>query len=84
LKNNKQENNGFRLSVMDVDNNTPVKFNVKTDMGSIHLDNGAGLWHLGTPFEGKANAGENALTLACLLHPTPALSGFPHQVAKKL
>ncbi|AJD96208.1 isochorismate synthase EntC [Salmonella enterica] len=42
------------------------------------------LWHLGTPFEGKANAGENALTLACLLHPTPALSGFPHQAAKKL
>ncbi|HCL5335201.1 TPA: isochorismate synthase EntC [Salmonella enterica] len=42
------------------------------------------LWHLGTPFEGKANAGENALTLACLLHPTPALSGFPHQIAKKL
>ncbi|EDW0110867.1 isochorismate synthase EntC [Salmonella enterica] len=42
------------------------------------------LWHLGTPFEGKANAEENALTLACLLHPTPALSGFPHQVAKKL
>lgn len=41
------------------------------------------LWHLGTPFEGKANAGENALTLACLLHPTPALSGFPHQAAKK-
>ncbi|ECG8588279.1 isochorismate synthase EntC [Salmonella enterica subsp. salamae] len=42
------------------------------------------LWHLGTPFEGKANAGENALTLACLLHPTPALSGFPHQAAKTL
>lgn len=42
LKNNKQENNGFRLSVMDVDNNTPVQFNVKTDMGSIHLDSGAG------------------------------------------
>ncbi|EEC5264807.1 fimbrial protein [Salmonella enterica subsp. enterica] len=42
LKNNKQENNGFRLSVMDVDNNTPVKFNVKENMGSIHLDNGAG------------------------------------------
>ncbi|MEG0800330.1 MAG: isochorismate synthase EntC [Citrobacter sp.] len=42
------------------------------------------LWHLGTPFEGKANAQENALTLACLLHPTPALSGFPHQVARKL
>ncbi len=34
------------------------------------------LWHLATPFEGKANSQENALTLACLLHPTPALSGF--------
>ena len=29
------------------------------------------LWHLATPFEGKANSQENALTLACLLHPTP-------------
>ncbi|HFZ8993775.1 TPA: isochorismate synthase EntC [Citrobacter freundii] len=42
------------------------------------------LWHLSTPFEGRATAGENALTLACLLHPTPALSGFPHQIAKQL
>ncbi|EEH8382610.1 fimbrial protein [Salmonella enterica subsp. enterica serovar Montevideo] len=41
LKNDKQEKNGFRLSVMDVDKNTPVTFNVKTDMESIHLDNGA-------------------------------------------
>lgn len=42
------------------------------------------LWHLGTSFEGETNPQENSLTLACLLHPTPALSGFPHQVAKKL
>ncbi|MGL5699936.1 MAG: isochorismate synthase EntC [Kluyvera sp.] len=42
------------------------------------------LWHLATPIEGQAKATENALTLACLLHPTPALSGFPHQVAKQL
>lgn len=42
------------------------------------------LWHLGTPFKGEAILEENSLTLACLLHPTPALSGFPHQVAKKL
>ncbi|ECZ8443641.1 fimbrial protein, partial [Salmonella enterica] len=41
LKNDKQENNGFGLSVMDVDNDIPVKFNVKADMESIHLDNGA-------------------------------------------
>ncbi|MGU9865754.1 isochorismate synthase EntC [Kluyvera ascorbata] len=42
------------------------------------------LWHLATPIEGQAKAEENALTLACLLHPTPALSGFPHQAAKQL
>jgi isochorismate synthase len=24
------------------------------------------------------------MSLACLLHPTPALSGFPHQAAKRL
>ncbi|MTH44850.1 isochorismate synthase EntC [Intestinirhabdus alba] len=42
------------------------------------------LWHLGTPFAGQARPAESALTLACLLHPTPALSGFPHQAAKKL
>ncbi|EKF3854785.1 fimbrial protein [Salmonella enterica] len=42
LKNTKGEYNGFRLSVMDVDNDTQVKFNKKADMGPIHLDNGAG------------------------------------------
>lgn len=42
------------------------------------------LWHLATPIEGEAKAEENALSLACLLHPTPALSGFPHQVAKQV
>jgi len=42
------------------------------------------LWHLATPIEGEAKADENALSLACLLHPTPALSGFPHDVAKQL
>lgn len=42
------------------------------------------LWHLATPIEGEAKANENALSLACLLHPTPALSGFPHEVAKTL
>lgn len=42
------------------------------------------LWHLATPIEGQARPCENALTLACLLHPTPALSGFPHEVAKQV
>ncbi|MCF6688655.1 isochorismate synthase EntC [Raoultella terrigena] len=42
------------------------------------------LWHLATPIAGTATAGENAMSLACLLHPTPALSGFPHQAATRL
>lgn len=42
------------------------------------------LWHLATPIAGTALAEENAMSLACLLHPTPALSGFPHQAAKRL
>lgn len=42
------------------------------------------LWHLATPIEGIAHEDENALTLACLLHPTPALSGFPHLAARQI
>ncbi|MGK3143120.1 isochorismate synthase [Pantoea sp. C2G6] len=42
----------------------------------------ATLWHLATEIRGEvADAHENALSLACLLHPTPALSGFPHHAA---
>lgn len=47
------------------------------------------LWHLSTPIDGEAaSRAENALSLACLLHPTPALCGTPtalaHQVIKQL
>lgn len=43
------------------------------------------LWHLATPIEGSAlSTQENALSLACLLHPTPALSGFPNEAAQRL
>ena len=43
------------------------------------------LWHLGTPIEGEpSDAADTALSLACLLHPTPALSGFPHDRAQDL
>lgn len=51
---------------------------------SPQLVNTPTLWHLATPVEGLAAGKENALSLACLLHPTPALSGFPHQVAKRV
>ncbi len=45
----------------------------------------ATLWHLATQIDGEAlDERENALSLACLLHPTPALSGFPHQRAQRL
>lgn len=43
------------------------------------------LWHLSTPINGEVqDAQENALSLACLLHPTPALCGSPTTVARDL
>ncbi|WP_318386304.1 isochorismate synthase EntC [Enterobacter sp.] len=50
---------------------------------SPQLVNTPTLWHLATPVDGVAAGEENALSLACLLHPTPALSGFPHQAARR-
>lgn len=45
----------------------------------------ATLWHLATQIRGEVlDDRENALSLACLLHPTPALSGFPHSRARAL
>ncbi len=43
------------------------------------------LWHLSTPIDGEvADRAENALSLACLLHPTPALCGTPTLMARDL
>jgi isochorismate synthase len=43
------------------------------------------LWHLSTPIDGEAaSPDENALSLACLLHPTPALCGMPTAEAHAL
>lgn len=43
------------------------------------------VWHLATEIAGSlVNSSDNALSLACLLHPTPALNGFPHDVARKM
>jgi isochorismate synthase len=41
------------------------------------------LWHLATRVQGEVlNAQENALSIACLLHPTPALCGVPFEAAR--
>ncbi|WJV52477.1 isochorismate synthase [Prodigiosinella aquatilis] len=43
------------------------------------------LWHLATHIIGEVSDPlENALSIACLLHPTPALCGAPYQQAKNL
>ncbi|MEJ8675168.1 isochorismate synthase [Chromobacterium amazonense] len=43
------------------------------------------MWHLGTPIEGRlADPAMTALKLACLLHPTPAICGFPTAAAREL
>lgn len=49
------------------------------------LINTAALWHLSTRIEGRlADPETNALQLACLLHPTPAVCGFPTERAHRL
>ncbi|WP_413727279.1 isochorismate synthase [Sodalis sp. RH19] len=43
------------------------------------------LWHLATAIDGEvADPAVNALALACLLHPTPALCGAPTDRARRL
>jgi len=43
------------------------------------------LWHLSTRIEGRLHdPSMSALQLACLLHPTPAVCGFPTEPARRL
>ncbi|MCQ4326299.1 isochorismate synthase [Pseudomonas stutzeri] len=44
----------------------------------------ARLWHLSTQIEGELEDELSALRLACRLHPTPALCGFPTAAAKQV
>lgn len=49
------------------------------------LINTATLWHLSTRIEGELQAEHmTALQLACLLHPTPAVCGYPTERARQL
>ncbi|CAM3814416.1 isochorismate synthase [Aeromonas bestiarum] len=42
------------------------------------------LWHLGTPIAGQLYPGQvSVLSLACQLHPTPALCGYPTELARQ-
>ncbi|MEW7867112.1 isochorismate synthase [Aeromonas diversa] len=42
------------------------------------------LWHLGTPIRGELHSAEvGVLPLACRLHPTPALCGYPTELARQ-
>ncbi|WP_131730821.1 isochorismate synthase [Aeromonas salmonicida] len=42
------------------------------------------LWHLGTPIAGQLHSGQaSVLSLACQLHPTPALCGYPTDLARQ-
>ncbi|ANI30092.1 isochorismate synthase [Yersinia entomophaga] len=45
----------------------------------------AALWHLSTAISGELESAQTSvLELACLLHPTPALCGFPTESARRL
>ncbi len=59
-----------------------VDLQVPTTPGLVNTPT---LWHLATAIEGvAADSHENALSLACLLHPTPALCGAPTDHARRL
>ena len=43
------------------------------------------MWHLSTKIQGQLrDENESVLTLACQLHPTPAVCGYPTRLARKL
>jgi len=43
------------------------------------------MWHLSTQIKGQLkNEDESVMTLACQLHPTPAVCGYPTRLARKL
>lgn len=45
----------------------------------------ATMWHLSTPIEGDlTHPGMSVLQLACQLHPTPAVCGYPRGLSRKL
>lgn len=45
----------------------------------------AAMWHLSTAIRGElADLATNALQLACALHPTPAVCGYPTRLSRKL
>lgn len=49
------------------------------------LSQTSNLWHLSTRIQGTLKEpSTNALQIACLLHPTPALCGAPTRLAKKM
>jgi isochorismate synthase len=49
------------------------------------LINTAAMWHLSTSISGAmANPGTSVLQMACQLHPTPAVCGFPTGLSRKL
>ena len=51
--------------------------------GGIALQSTAAMWHLGTRIEGRLKSpdGPSAAGLAALLHPTPAVGGYPRAAA---
>ncbi|NDL63839.1 isochorismate synthase [Enterobacteriales bacterium SAP-6] len=56
--------------------------NVPSEPGLVNTPT---LWHLATAIDGDvADPEVNALSLACLLHPTPALCGAPTDRARRL
>ena len=62
----------------------PLCASLSVPSGPSLLSTGT-MWHLSTRIRGELlNPNLNVMQLACLLHPTPALCGFPTESARQL
>lgn len=84
LLSSKKDHHEHRLVVNEIQKKLSPRSQLLTVMPSPQLLSTPTLWHLVTMIEGVVNTNENALSLACLLHPTPALNGYPYKEAKQL
>jgi isochorismate synthase len=85
LLNSKKDQYEHRLVVEDIQRILEPHCSELTVPSSPSLLNTATLWHLSTRIGGQiADPTLTALQLACMLHPTPAVCGYPTELAHRL
>ena len=85
LKHSQKDNFEHKLVIDDVRNVLAPYCDTLDAPYEPELMSTSRMWHLSTQIKGELKqADESVLTLACQLHPTPAVCGYPTRLAKKL